>query len=584
MEIKDQVKRSISIVDVASMYVNLKPAGKYLKALCPFHSEKTPSFFVMPEKNTYTCFGCNRFGDIFTLVQEMENLSFPEAMNFLIDRFQLPVQKPDSRRKIKVEPYIEISQLANAYFVDNLKNSQSGKKAVEYLHKRGLKPGTMELFQLGYSEDSWNGLYDFLTNKDCDIPKAIELGLLIKNEKGRVYDRFRDRIIFPIFSESGSVIAFGGRSFTGEGSKYLNSPDTPLFKKGKHLYGFHLAKNTIREKKDVILVEGYFDMISLFQNGIQNTVASMGTALTELQINLLKRFADKIYMFYDTDKAGIEATVRGIEKMFEMNVNPHVIVTGDVKDPDDFMREHGHDEFMGLLARAVDGFKFVLNKISDDYPKKIPEKWREGLEVAKLLISKLEDPFIRDEYRKVAEDFFDVDSLALVLDNRVKPAPQSGHLPLRIGIDEKEFIECLLIAPEFIPRIKELLTKEILSVLSSENIIRSIFNSYNAETGDFDQGKIKKELNDSELARFNHLNFSTENSHLDKSQIAERIEASFLSFQNTLIENEIKKLNRKIRIAERDDNIDQVTQLMQRKTQFIRKKRKFNGGNTLETT
>ncbi len=584
MDIKDQVKREISIVEVASMYVDLKPAGKYLKALCPFHSEKTPSFFVMPEKNTYTCFGCNRFGDIFTLVQEMENMSFPEAMNFLIDRFQLPIQKSDTRKMIKTEPYIEINQVANSYFTDNLKNSQSGKKAVEYLRKRGLQPEIMELFQLGYSEDRWDGLYDFLTNKNCDIPKAIELGLLIKNEKGRVYDRFRDRIIFPIFSESGSVIAFGGRSFTGEGSKYLNSPDTPLFKKGKHLYGFHLAKNAIREKKETILVEGYFDMISLYQNGIQTAVASLGTALTDVQINVLKRFADKIYMFYDTDNAGVEATVRGIEKMFEMNINPHIIGTENAKDPDDFIRENGHEAFMKLMARSVTGFKFVLNKISRDYPLDIPEKKRDALEEAKTFLSKLEDPLIRDGYRILAADFFKVDPSALILEKRESPSFSQIVSPLMVRIDEKEFIECILVAPEFIQEIEELFTDEIMSVLSSKNIIRSVFNNYNAETNEFNFDKISEEINEAERARFSHIFMSKEDVSLDKSQIAEKIEASFLSFQNTFNEKKIIQLNQDIRIAERDDNIERVTQLMKRKTKYIREKRKLNGGNTVETT
>jgi len=584
MDIKDQVKREISIVEVASMYVDLKPAGKYLKALCPFHSEKTPSFFVMPEKNTYTCFGCNRFGDIFTLVQEMENLGFMEAMNFLIERFQLPIQKSNPRQMIKMDDYLKINQVALSFYIDKLKNTQSGKKAIEYLQNRNILPETRGLFQLGYAEDKWDGLFNFLKNKNCDIQKAIELGLLIKNEKGRIYDRFRDRVIFPIYSESGSIIAFGGRSLSNEGNKYLNSPDTPLFKKGKHLYGFHLAKNAIREKKETILVEGYFDMISLYQNGIQTAVASLGTALTDVQINVLKRFADKIYMFYDTDNAGVEATVRGIEKMFEMNINPHIIGTENAKDPDDFIRENGHEAFMKLMARSVTGFKFVLNKISRDYPLDIPEKKRDALEEAKTFLSKLEDPLIRDGYRILAADFFKVDPSALILEKRESPSFSQIVSPLMVRIDEKEFIECILVAPEFIQEIEELFTDEIMSVLSSKNIIRSVFNNYNAETNEFNFDKISEEINEAERARFSHIFMSKEDVSLDKSQIAEKIEASFLSFQNTFNEKKINQLNQDIRIAERDDNIERVTQLMKRKTKYIREKRKLNGGNTVETT
>ncbi|MDQ1355307.1 MAG: primase, partial [Acidobacteriota bacterium] len=263
MDVRDQIKSRLSITEVAGLYVDLKPAGKNLKALCPFHTEKTPSFFVMPDKNTFTCFGCNKFGDIFTLVQEMEHMSFPEAMNFLTEKFNIPVDKTNRQKSIPTDVYTSINEIALKYFKDNLSDSPESKQAVNYLRQRGITDDTIRLFSLGYAENKWDGLSNHLRQQSCDMAKAVELGLVIRNpQKNSVYDRFRGRIIFPIYSESGALIAFGGRTIFDDPSKYLNSPDTPLYKKSNHLYGFNRAKDMIREKKSVILVEGYFDMVS----------------------------------------------------------------------------------------------------------------------------------------------------------------------------------------------------------------------------------------------------------------------------------------------------------------------------------
>lgn len=583
MDIKDQIKRSVSIVDVASMYVNLKPAGKYLKALCPFHTEKTPSFFVMPEKNTYSCYGCNRFGDIFTLVQEMENISFPEAMNLLIERFHVPIQKTSFKKAEKKDEYVKINQTANAFFRQNLKVGPEAGKAMEYLEKRGIQPDTLKRFSLGYAENKWDSLLSHLKRKGCDIQKAVQLGLLVKNEKKHIYDRFRGRIVFPIFSESGAVIAFGGRTIFDEPSKYLNSPDTPLFKKGSHLYGFHLAKDEIRKTNQVILVEGYFDMISLFQSGIKNTVASLGTALTEKQINLIKRFAEDIYIFYDRDAAGISATMRGIEKMFQQNITPHIMGTESSKDPDDFIRGKGGNGFRELMDQATPAFKFILERISRDYPLDIPEKKAKALQQVSGFLEKIDNPVVRDGYTLLTADYFKIDPKLIIRYNQSKPPEDLGKQPLLIKTDEKEFIESILLEPGFIKEIKSLFTEEILSVLSSKNIITAIFKCHDEKSNQIEFGKIASELSDPEKARLNRIFFSIENAKKDRNKLAEIIEASFLSFQNTLNERKVIELNQAIRVAERDGDFNKVNQLMTLKNQFVRKRHKFSGGKAFET-
>jgi DNA primase len=585
MDIKDQIKRVVSILDVASMYVNLKPAGKNFKALCPFHSEKTPSFFVMPDKNTYNCFGCNKFGDIFTLVQEMENLNFPEAMNFLIDRFQIPVERPEYRTNQKKDLYEKINEIANTLFRENLNKTAEGEKARAYLRQRGIKDDTIDLFSLGYAENKWDGLCARLKELNCDQKKAIELGLLVKNENNRIYDRFRGRLIFPIFSESGKILAFGGRTLFDENPKYLNSPDTPLFKKGKNLFGFHIVKQDIRDHKQAILVEGYFDMISLFQNGVRNAVATLGTALTEDQINLVKRFSDEIYIFYDTDDAGSKATLRGIEKMFEQNINPFIINAGTAKDPDDFIREQGQHAFVSLKKNAVSGFKYLLDKVSQRVNLEIPEKKKIAIEEIKRFLIRIEDSVVREGYRMLAADFFKVSPQMIELEKASSGITVQSSGPLMIRTDEKEFIESILLAPEFIKDIKELFNVDLMSVLKSKNIIQAIFRNYSEDSNEIDLQLVAREINDAEKARFNIIYMANqEESKKDRKRIAKRIESSFLSFQNSLNEKKIFELNQKIRIAERDGNEEKVNQLMNLKNRFIREKRKLSGGKSVERT
>ena len=363
MDSKDQIKEYISIVDVAALYVSLKPAGKYYKALCPFHSEKTPSFFVYPEKSSFSCYGCNRFGDIFALVQEMENIGFVEAMQFLADKFNIPLEKTNYKA-IKKDDYLQVNELALNFYKENLFTSEEGKSALAYLKNRGLQKNILEQFSLGYAPKAWDELSRHFKKKGISQEKALELGLLIKNEKNRVYDRFRGRIIFPIFSETGTILAFGGRTIYDDAAKYLNSPDTPIYKKGHHLFGFHLSKNFMKEEKAGILVEGYLDMISLYQAGIRHVAASLGTALTEKQVHLLNRFCAAIYIFYDRDAAGETATIRNIEKMFEQNVNPRIVIIEGAKDPDEFVRSKGAKAMRDILAKTQGSWKNEKAKLT----------------------------------------------------------------------------------------------------------------------------------------------------------------------------------------------------------------------------
>ena len=580
MDAKDQIKRRVSITDVAALYVDLKPAGKNLKALCPFHTEKTPSFFVMPEKDTFSCYGCNKFGDIFTLVQEMENISFSEAMNFLIEKFHVPVDKSDHRKSEPTDIYAQINTIAAKYFKDNLYDSPEGKKAMTYLKQRGIGEDTIRLFSLGYAEDKWDGLYNHLRRKSCDLNKAEELGLLIRNpQKNSIYDRFRGRIMFPIFSESGALIAFGGRTIFDEPNKYLNSPDTPLYKKSKHLYGFNFTKTEIREKKAAILVEGYFDMVSLYQNGVKNAVASLGTALTENQVYLLKRFADSIYIYYDSDKAGIAAAVRGIEKMFEQNINPRVIVSPDVKDPDDFIRQSGLKAFLQLLDQSSDGFKFLLDNVARKYNQQIPEQKSRAVESMMGFVGKFSDPIVRDEYIRMTSVYFNVDEKMLKLKNDGKSPNVQDKLVKTLVITpaERIFLQSIFSLPQLIGEVKGLFDDKLLAVLPSRNIIRLLIQNYDSTTKSIvNIDKIAGKLSDPERAEFRSIYESVGNKKgdIDKLELERKVEASVLKFIDIRNKQETRRIDRQIKIAERENNISEVLRLMNEKNRFI--KRKYN--------
>ncbi len=593
MEVKEQIKRSVTITDVVSLYVDLRPAGKHLKALCPFHTEKTPSFYVMPEKDSFACYGCNKFGDIFTFIQEIENLSFLDAMNFLIDKFNIPIDRRKSSHTVKKDLYAGINELVLKYYRANLFDTPEGKKAQEYLKNRGIQPNTIDHFSLGYAPNGWDGLQNYLKKQAVDVQQSLDLGLLIKNDAGRVYDRFRGRIIFPIFAESGTVIAFGGRTIFDEPNKYLNSPDTPLYKKSNHLYGFNLTKNAIREKKFAILVEGYFDAVSLFQHGVENVVASLGTALTESQIYLLKRFSEQIYIFYDSDSAGVTAAVRGIEKMFEQNINPKILAPNDpkAKDPDDFIRAHGLKGFTQLLTEAVDGFRFLIGKIARKYDLKIPEQKNEAVHSIMGFVERIAEPIIRDEYTRMVADYFAVDSDVLKLKKASRaheknPPAATGNM-LVVNPAERIFLECLLSAPELIGEMKEVVTNDILSVMVSQNIVRSLLGHFNPKTGGVDDYiSIAAGFSDAERGLFREIFDGAKSNPATRHELEARVESSFLTFQDMLIKRHSHHIDQELKLAVRQNDLQLIQKLIQEKEKYIKikveKKQSLTLGGTVD--
>ena len=368
----DDLKNRADIVRIIQPYAELKKKGANWMACCPFHQEKTPSFSVNPSKGFYKCFGCGKGGTAFNFLMEMEGLNFPEAVKRVaeISGVMLPepvddeqyvqTKKKKEEKKKLADEVIDQNRFAMEFWQSELQEKRA-KAAREYLEKRGISIETQKAFRVGYSPDTWDSLLNFLKEKGADEKLIEQSGLVIRHEeRDSLYDRFRGRIMFPVLDVDGDPVAFGARAMGDDQPKYLNSPETPAYVKGQHLYGLFHSKNEIRQKKFAILVEGYLDLISLFENGIANTAASLGTAFTPEQSKLLSRFTKRIVINYDGDDAGIKAARRAIEHLLPQDFEIKVLVLPNGQDPDDFVRQNGADAYNEARGKAESFLDFAL--------------------------------------------------------------------------------------------------------------------------------------------------------------------------------------------------------------------------------
>ncbi|MDU7254132.1 MAG: DNA primase, partial [Clostridium sp.] len=389
------------IVDVISGDIKLKNSGRNYFGLCPFHHEKTPSFSVSQDKQIYKCFGCGEAGNVVTYVMKTRNVAFPEAIKILAERVNIDIEedKKENRNNPKDKIY-RINVDAARYFFNNL---IINKNAINYFLNRGVTKVIIKRFGLGYSKDSWDGLLKHLKTKGYTELDMLSAGLIIKGKNGSYYDRFRNRVMFPVFDYRGKVIGFGGRVLNNAKPKYLNSPETMVFKKGINLYGLNYA---VKENKDrvLIIVEGYMDCITLHQYGIKNSVASLGTALTTNQARLLKRYADKVIISYDADTAGQLATQRGLEILQDVGLGVEILTVPDGKDPDQFVKSHGKESYLKLVKEALPLIEYKIKISRQDL--NIRDK-RQAIQYIDRYIKIIEglDPVEKDMYiRRLSEE------------------------------------------------------------------------------------------------------------------------------------------------------------------------------------
>ncbi|HPD89976.1 MAG TPA: DNA primase [Bacillota bacterium] len=382
----EEIKTRCNIVDVIGAVVPLKRAGANYKGLCPFHNEKTPSFVVSDQKQIFTCFGCGVKGDVIEFVKKYYGLEFLDAVEKLAKDYGIPLPERKGFGSQDREELYEINRLAARFYYEQFTAEKN--PGYEYMMNRGIHPSILKKFGIGYAKDEWDSLLKHLTGMGISIEKLVEVGL-ITQANGKTYDKFRNRVMFPIINTGGKVIGFGGR-ILGEGEpKYLNSPESPIFHKKNHIYGLHLTRSDVGRMGYVILVEGYMDVISLYQHGIFNVGASLGTALTENQARLLKRYADQVVLAYDADNAGVLAAIRGTEILYREGLKAKVLHVTSGKDPDDFVKNKGKEAFLELVKTAKPYGEYMIEVLRKDHDLTTLEGRVEFLKAATDFLGKL---------------------------------------------------------------------------------------------------------------------------------------------------------------------------------------------------
>lgn len=396
-DIKDtieEIKSRTDIVKVISDYIRVQQSGINYKGLCPFHGEKTPSFYINTSKQIYKCFGCGEGGDVINFIMKIENLEFMDAVKLLAKDCGIEINtNMDEQSKIRMEKIKKFQDInteaARYYFLNLIKEKNYG---YEYLRRRGLDDKTIKKFGLGYAPKAWTNLMDYLIAKGYEKDTLVECGLVTyKKDGNKYYDRFINRVIFPIFDYRGNVIGFGGRVLDDSLPKYLNSPDTLAFNKKYNLYGLNFARKNI-SNRTMILVEGYMDLISLYQYGVRNVCATLGTALTLEQGNLLKRYVDTVIISYDSDDAGVKATLRAIDILVSCGINVKILNLKDVKDPDEFIRKYGLDEYKSSVENSIHYIRYKIIKCKKNYDLSKDEERLKFTKEATNIIKTLKSP------------------------------------------------------------------------------------------------------------------------------------------------------------------------------------------------
>jgi DNA primase len=467
-ELVDEVRARADIVEIIGEHVALKRAGKDYKARCPFHEERTPSFYVVPSKGFYKCFGCNEAGDVFTFLMKRLGLSFVDAVKYVAERAGVEIR--EASRQGGEDPYRhlhEANAFAQEFFQKSLWDESKGKEARGYLRKRGIGREIAERFGLGFAPDEWRALREAAAVHGIEDEVLLEVGLLVQRDEGKEpYDRFRSRIIFPIESASGKVLAFGGRVMgtSGKGMpKYLNSPESPVYHKGEVLYGLSWAKNTIRREEGALIVEGYMDAVSLAAGGIDNAVAPLGTSMTEEQARLLARYCARVYLLFDSDPAGLKATFRAGDVLLAAGLHPAVVTLPPGEDPDTTVRKEGPEAVREYLNQAVDVLDRKLQILEErDYFSSI-ERTRSAVDRLLPTLRAAKDPTLRDIYvAKVAERTgvrretlnAELEKKDLATPARTRPRPSSqGESPVLAPVSlgaERKLLLLLIQSRDFV--------------------------------------------------------------------------------------------------------------------------------------
>jgi DNA primase len=497
----EEILSRVDIVELISGYIPLKRAGRSYRALCPFHSEKTPSFMVNPERQIFHCFGCSAGGNAFGFVMRYERLEFPEAVELLAKKAGVVLPKAASGARSSQSQSIltqlyKINELAANLYFEQLYSAQ-GETALKYLTKRAVSKDSIEKFKLGFAFDRWDGLLNYLRGKDIPLGLIEKAGLIIPKDKGGYYDRFRNRLIVPILDTRNRVLGFGARVLDESLPKYVNSPETPVYSKGKILFGLNSSYEAIRLNDSAIIVEGYIDLITPYQAGFKNIVASCGTALTLEQLRLIKRYTNNVVMVYDSDNAGMLATVRSLDLLIEEGLNVQVAGLPEGYDPDGYVRRLGPDKFRELLEKAKDIFDYKMEILKSKYSRvTIANKANIASEMLPT-ISKFSNMVLKSAYLKKLAEALKVDESSLWSElkkvnhargysaTRKEKDSSTGAGPLRQPLlasstAERLLVKLMLEETEFIAHLREKISPADFKDRSLSQIVSRMFELFSA--------------------------------------------------------------------------------------------------------
>ena len=486
----DQVRGASDIVDIISEYVPLKKKGANYFGLCPFHAEKTPSFSVNQAKQIYHCFGCGEGGNVFTFLMNHDKLGFTEALKLLARKSGIKLPKPQQDKKTADlnDQLYYANSVANAYFKQTLNQKNLSEKAKTFLKQRGVDSTAEEKFSLGYAPDKWDGFLSFAQSKGLDPKILVTAGLIIPKSDGNGYiDRFRDRLMFPIFNISGKIVGFGGRTLNPkEEAKYMNSPETPIYQKGKILYGLSFSKDSIREEGKAIIVEGYMDFISLFQAGIKNLVATSGTAFTTDQARLLSRHAQEVFLLFDSDSAGQQAAVRSLDILFDQGFEVKIASFPQGEDPDSYVKKSGSEKLTELIEKAQNWIEFRTNRLGKKFSTFTIVEQEKIIADFMETASKIKNEVRRELFLKKLSESLEMNEniLRKNLNRKIAPAKSQnktgGTLPLRRTTEtlEKEFLRILLEGEYLIEKVQGKLSVEDFVTSEHREILRLLFQSH----------------------------------------------------------------------------------------------------------
>ncbi len=482
-DLLEEIRNHCDIVDIISEYIPLKPAGKGFKALCPFHEEKTASFMVSPEKQLFHCFGCGEGGNVFNFVMKFEKVEFYEAVKMLAKKAGVILPTDEKKENLlyrQKERLYKLNSLVANYYRECLFRALRGKEIINYLKKRGINDKTIEKYRLGYAPAGWDVLTNFLKKKSYSYEELIKAGLTKRSKtEGKFLDYFRDRIIFPIFNVQGKIMGFGGRVLDDSLPKYINSPETLIYNKGSNLYSLNFAKEDIRKKDSIIIVEGYTDVLITQQYGFNNGVASLGTALTIKQIELIKRFTDNVLIAYDADSAGNMATLRSLDLLIKAGLEVKVIVFPQNYDPADFLVKRGSKAFQSLIDSSLSLMDYKLKLLYARYNiTTIEGKVKIIKEILPTLGVIDNEVELRAQIKKISEELKLSEEAILIelkkykkglkefTHNFIKPNSESGNI-----IAEKILIGCMLEDKEIAQKVLKSLQVEDFTVLLHQKIV-----------------------------------------------------------------------------------------------------------------